>query len=428
MRLSKSIPAGLVDAGAAALATFGAGVYAANYFDPETGELGVYALFFAIFLVAAIVPFKLAFLPGEVRLLSLPPAEQLAGFRLTMPAGVPVAIVSSVLVLLAWIPASDAELSLVVPLAITTVIAGILSPIQDHIRRVMHQAGQSWLAAVTSMVQLAVAAAAITLGIVAGVDKAWIPFGALVLANTFSIGVASLMARGRATPARGEPYVLADLARSGRWLAGYGLLPVVSTFLVAAIVDVTAGSDFLGFAEAARVAGRPLLVFMTGVSAVLNPRALVAGRDRDRPAGDRLARIGHLIVLGPGAIVLLWLGVDWAGNPMAWLVENAYTVEFLTVVTIAANILWGLLFVEEAQLIGGRREIDIFRIYLIGAAVQIGIAFTAVWTESFAVPLAYIGFGVVRFIGFRWASRRLYGTGDDGRPETKEHDPTLSAR
>ena len=61
----------------------------ANYFDPETGELGVYALFFAIFLVAAIVPYKLAFLPGEVRLLSLPPAEQLGGFRLTLPTGVP---------------------------------------------------------------------------------------------------------------------------------------------------------------------------------------------------------------------------------------------------------------------------------------------------------------------------------------------------
>ena len=427
MRLTKSIPAGLVDAGAAALATFGAGVYAANYFDPETGELGVYALFFAIFLVAAIVPFKLAFLPAEVRLLSLPPAQQLGGFRLTMPAGVPVAMVSGLLVLVAWIPAIDAEFSLVVPLAITTVITGILSPIQDHIRRVMHQAGQSWLAALTSSTQLAVAAAIITIGVFVDVDKAWIPFGSLVMANTVSIGVGLLLARGRAEPATGEPYVLSELATSGRWLAGYGLVPVVSTFLVAAIVDVTAGSDFLGFAEAARVAGRPLLVFMTGVSAVLNPRAFVAGRDRDRPAGARLARVGHLIVLGPGAVVLLWLGLEWAGNPMAWLVENAYTVEFLVVITIAANILWGFLFVEEAQLIGGRREVDIFRIYLIGGLVQVAIAFTAVWTESFAVPLAYIGFGVVRVFGFRGALRRLYEPGDDETGESKEPDPTLSA-
>ena len=91
MRLSKALPAGLVDAGSAALATFGTGVYAANYFDQDIGELGVYGLFFAIFLVAAIVPFKLAFLPGEVRLLSLPQVEQLGGFRLTMPVGIPVA-------------------------------------------------------------------------------------------------------------------------------------------------------------------------------------------------------------------------------------------------------------------------------------------------------------------------------------------------
>ena len=427
MRLTKSIPAGLVDAAAAALATFGTGVYAANYFDPETGELGVYALFFAIFLVAAIVPYKLAFLPGEVRLLSLPPSEQLGGFRLTLPTGVPVAMVGGLVVLLAWIPASDAELSLVVPLAITTVITGILSPIQDHVRRVMHQAGQSWLAAGTSLVQVTVAAITITLGIVVGIDKAWIPFGALVMANTFSIGIGLLMANRRATPARGEPYVLGDLARSGRWLTGFGLLPVGSAFIAAAIVDVTAGSDFLGFAEAARVAGRPLLVFVTGVSAVLNPRSLVAGRDRDKPAGDRLARIGHLLVLGPGLLFLVWLGVDWAGNPMAWLVENAYTVEFLTLVTIVSNILWGLLFAEESQLIGGNREIDIFKIYLFGAAAQIGIAFTAIWTESFAIPLAHIGFGLARWIGYRWALRRLYGGDDGGGQETKELDPTLPA-
>ena len=47
MRFSQSLPFGLLDAGAAALATFATGVYAARNLDPS--ELGVYALFFSIF-------------------------------------------------------------------------------------------------------------------------------------------------------------------------------------------------------------------------------------------------------------------------------------------------------------------------------------------------------------------------------------------
>lgn len=427
MRLSKSIPAGLLDAGSAALATFATGVYAAIHFDPDTGELGVYALFFAIFLVAAIVPFKLAFLPAEVRLLSLPREQQLGGFRLTLPTGVPVAMAGSLVVLLAWIPAIDADLSLVLPLAITTILTAVLSPIQDHVRRVMHLAGRSWLAAITSLVQLVVAGAFIAFGVIVDMDIAWIPFGALVAANTFSIAAGLILARRNSTPAPGQPYMLRSLAASGRWLTGFGLLPVGAGFLAAAIVDVTAGSDFLGFAEAARIAGRPLLVFVTGVSAVLNPPSLIAGRDRNRNEGLRLARIGHFVVIGSGVLFLAWMGFDWSGNPMAWLVEEAYTVEFLTAVTVVTNILWGMLFSEESQLIGGQREVDIFKIYVVATFVQIGIAFTAPVTESFAVPLSMLGFGVTRYFGYQWALNRLFNDGARPSSETKESDPTLSA-
>ncbi len=425
MRLSKSLPAGLVDAGSAALATFGTGVYAANYFDQDIGELGVYGLFFAIFLVAAIVPFKLAFLPGEVRLLSLPQVEQLGGFRLTMPVGIPVAAAGSLVVLVALIPAGDADSSLLVPLAITTVLTAFLSPIQDHIRRVMHQAGRSWLAAATSIVQLVVAGSFIVVAVVVDIDKAWVPFGALVVANTFSIGVGLLLARRSSIRPSGRPYRLRSLGESGRWLTGFGLLPVGANFVAAAIVAVIAGSDILGSAEAARVAGRPLLVFVTGVSAVLNPPSLVAGRDRIRAEGDRLARIARVVVIGSGLLFLFWMGFDWVGNPMTRLVEAAYTVEFLTAATIITNIVWGMLFSEEAQLIGGGREVDIFKIYVVATFVQIAVAFTAPLTEAFAVPLSMLAFGIVRWIGYRSSLARLYSGPPDPQPETKESDPTL---
>jgi len=425
MGLRKSLPAGLLDAGSAALATFGTGVYAANYFDRESGELGVYGLFFAIFLVAAIVPFKLAFLPGEVRLLSLPKEQQLGGFRLTLPVGVPVAMAGSLVVLIALIPASGAKASLLVPLAITTVVTGFLSPIQDHVRRVMHQAGRSWLAATTSVTQLVVAVLFITAAIVVDLDKAWIPFGALVAANTVSIGVGLALAHRSAQQAPGTPFHIRDLGVSGRWLTGFGLLPVGANFVAAAIVALIAGNDILGSAEASRVAGRPLLVFVTGVSAVLNPASLMAGRDRLRAEGARLMRLARIFVIGSGLVFLAWMGFDWAGNPMTYLVEEAYTVEFLTAVTIITNIFWGMLFSEESQLIGGGREVDIFKIYVVATGVQIAVAFTAPVTEAFAVPLSMLAFGITRWLGYRWSLASLYSEPPDPHPETMEFDPTL---
>ena len=425
MGLRKSLPAGLLDAGSAALATFGMGVYAANYFDRDSGELGVYGLFFAIFLVAAIVPFKLAFLPGEVQLLSLPKKQQLGGFRLTLPVGVPVALAGSLVVLIALIPASDADASLLVPLAVTTVITGFLSPIQDHIRRVMHQADRSWLAATVSITQLTVTVVFITVAIGVDLDKAWIPFGALAMANTVSIGVGLMLARRASSPAPGTAYHLRDLGVSGRWLTGFGLLPVGANFVAAAIVAVIAGNDILGSAEASRVAARPLLVFVTGVSAVLNPASLVAGRDRLRGEGVRLMRLARIFVIGSGLLFLAWMGFDWVGNPMVWLVEEAYTIEFLTAVTIITNIFWGMLFSEESQLIGGGREVDIFKIYVVATFVQIAVAFTTPVTEAFAVPLSMLAFGVTRWLGYRWSLARLYASPPDPHPETKELDPTL---
>lgn len=426
MGLTRALPAGLLDAGSAALATFATGVYAANYYDRESGELGVYALFFAIFLVAAIVPFKLTFLPGEVRLLSLPKAEQLGGFRLTLPAGVPVALAGSLVVLIALIPAGDAESSLLIPLAITTVITGFLSPIQDHVRRVMHQAGRSWLAATTSIVQLSVAVAAIGIAIALDIDKAWIPFGALVAANTVSTTVGLLLAHRNSQPAHGKRYRLRTLGVSGRWLTGFGLLPVGATFVAVSIVALVAGKDVLGSAEAARVASRPVLVFMAGVAAIMNPPSLIAGRDRNQAEGRRLSGIAWRLMLVFGVAMFLWMGFDWIGNPMVWLVEEAFTVEFLTAATILTNTFWGMWFSDESQLIGGGREIDIFKVFVLAAVVQIAISFTAPVTESFAVPLSMMGFGIVRWFGYQWSLRRLYAEAPRG-PETNQPDPTLSA-
>ncbi|NNC93424.1 MAG: hypothetical protein HKN80_13125 [Acidimicrobiia bacterium] len=122
----------------------------------------------------------------------------------------------------------------------------------------------------------------------------------------------------------------------------------------------------------------------------------------------RLARVSRLTVIGSGVLFLAWTGFDWAGNPMAWLVPEAYSVAGLTALTIFTFVIFGMLFSDESQLIGGGRELDVFKIYLVGALVQIPIAFTAPVTESYALILSVLGFGVVRWIGYRGARRRLY--------------------
>jgi len=122
-----------------------------------------------------------------------------------------------------------------------------------------------------------------------------------------------------------------------------------------------------------------------------------------------------------GIVVLAWLGWDWISNPMALLIEDAYEIGGLVALTIVANIAWGALFSQEAQLIGGARERDLFRVHALGAVVQVVVAFSAPFTEAYALPLSVGAFAVVRWIGFQWALGRLY------RRSADTSEPTTSA-
>src|SRR5262249_30800921 len=70
----------------------------------------------------------------------------------------------------------------------------ILSPIQDHVRRILHQAFRSPPAMEVSSVQLLVAVAAVAAMDVAHLDPLFIPLAALALANGVSLCVGLLFA------------------------------------------------------------------------------------------------------------------------------------------------------------------------------------------------------------------------------------------
>lgn len=405
MRFSKTIPAGLVDAGAASLSTFAVGLFAASRFDEA--RLGIWALFFAAYVVAGVVPQRLAFLPAEVRIIGLDPAVRVRSLHLSLPVGLPVAAAASLFVFVAWLPSGFDDIAFTAQIAVTAAANAIVSPTHDHARRVLHIANQSWGAAVMALVKLSVVAVFLVAALVAGWDSAWIPFGILIFANLAGLGAWYALSRQSTAPTS-PAFAFDELVESGRWLAAIGLLPWGGIFVASAIVAALVGTEFVGFAEAARIAARPLPVFMVGLAAVIDPPSIAAGKVRDAVSGKRLSRVADSLMVGVGLTMLLWFGLEWSLNPMEILVSKAFEVEGLVALTIAANLIWGVRVSREAQLVGGDRVKDLFLVHGLGAIAQVMVAFTAPVTEAYAIPLSVLAFALVRLVGYQWAIDRLF--------------------
>ena len=97
---------GVLDAGLASLAGFGAALYAATQFDPAL--LGAYGLVFAAWMVGGLIPTRLVMTPARVASLSRPPAARPFILRPSLRAALPFALAGAALVPLAWFPAHNA--------------------------------------------------------------------------------------------------------------------------------------------------------------------------------------------------------------------------------------------------------------------------------------------------------------------------------
>lgn len=415
--------AGLVDAGLASLATFVVGVYAVRALEPAI--LGGYALVYQAVFLVGIIPMNLVFVPVEVAVVARPAAARLAYLLRSLRLGAIPAALSGVAVTI-WLPLAPPEIGMETTRALTfTGIAlAILSPAQDHMRRMLHSGGRSWLAALVSTVQLGVAVGALVALPARGVAAPWIPFGALAMANlaSLAVGVTGVRLRSpRDAPAL--PMRFSELARSGGWLVGGGLLNPVTGFASAAIVARLAGATALGYAEAARVVAQPVWVLAVGITSVLGPRSMEAGRlrrvDRARP----VRRAFLVAILGAGALNLAWFGFDWGFNPLAWLLPAAYTIPGLVAVTIVAQVMGATIFPFRSELLGARRESTYTRVEMVGAAVRTAISATASVVHAFAIPIGYLAVWVVRWVGFRRALAGVYR--ESPRPEAEAERPQI---
>ncbi|MBA2508503.1 MAG: hypothetical protein H0V32_07360 [Nocardioidaceae bacterium] len=411
MSLRKALPAGLIDAGFASLATFGTGLYAARELTPRA--LGVYALFFSAFKIVGLLPSQLVFTPAQVSAVSAD-RHRLRFFWGCLPLGAGVSLLASMCV--AAVPVvipDEVSADLVLGLAATTGAAALLSPIQDHVRRMLHISQLSWRAAWVSVVQLSVVVISLVVLIAVDVPAGWIPFGSLAAANLVSLLVG--MALAQASSARVGPALhFGELARSGRWLLLVGLVASGGEFLAGTLVSHLADLSALGYAEAARVIGRPLPVLALGMSAVLGPRSMQAAALRQPDRARRARNVSLAVLSGSGLVYLLVAGVGWSWNPLVSLVPKAYVVSGLAAVTILGNAINGLALPRRFELMGGRRERKLARAESLTTALEVAFVFTAPWTQSFAVAGGNLIGKTTRWLAFRHAMAGHYR--DKGTP------------
>jgi O-antigen/teichoic acid export membrane protein len=407
MSLRWQLPAGLLDSGSASAATFLVGLYAVRELDADA--LGVYALFFTAFLLAPTVVTNLIFTPANVVALTVPPPQRLRLYRQAFAAGLATALIAAATVLVAILPARSAVDAFTLwALALTALAASILAPLQNYMRSLFYLGEKPWYSVMVSGSLLVVVAAVLVGASLLGVAPEYLPFGALVVGNAVALLIAVGLAERGGQDAPPNLMRWRDLARPGRWLLGVDLLPTASGFVASTLVLTLGGPDILGLAEAARVAARPLMVTVIGIAAVINPKAMEAGRDGNREQGERLNRVADLLVLGLGVLYLLAAGFSWPGNLMERIIPKAYEVPGLTAAAILAAATAGALFAERAQLIGGGREVSLAKIEFVGSVFVLLGALTVDVTMAFALSVGFISRAVVRWIGYRRALTKHY--------------------
>lgn len=402
------VSAGVIDAGISSASGFVLSFAALQLLGIE--ELGVYAVFFSAYSLAMGVPTELAFTPAEIRAIGYHERERVAVLKSSLRSGGVVALVGAALTLLS-VPVTLGEISSdsVFALAVTTFLAAIFGPMEEHIRKVLHVAGRSERAVMASVVMLLAAIVGVVVLGAMPIPAVWVPMSALAFANLASIGAGLLAARRYLVfwiPP--EDLRLRELVKVGRWTLIVGFVPSLTAFLVSAIVTALAGAEWLGYAEAGRVVAQPVFVLGIGLLRVLGPRSMEAGRAADPDVAARNARVFRLLMVGGTLAYLAVVALPWALNPFTYLAEDAYTIPGLVAVVVLANLFIGLGFPERSELYGAGREKKVASFELVATVLTLGAAATAGLTLSFARPLSrLVGWGY-RVFAYRSAAAAIY--------------------
>jgi O-antigen/teichoic acid export membrane protein len=295
---------------------------------------GAYGLFYPAFIALAVIPQSAVYTPSE--LASLGVARRLRAWIL--PRSLRLGVVPGVLAALCvpavlLVPSAHASVASRAGFAVTAALVVLVSPAQDHVRRMLHQSGRSWAAAATSLIQVLAVATALGAGLGLHVPGAWVPFGALAVANILSgaFGVT------RARPGHTPPVALhlGDLLRSsGGWMVAASVLSTSGSFINMALLTGLVNATAVAHGEAARILAQPVTVLAVGLLAVLNPELMEGTRNRDVRG---LVRTYGLFLALIAVAIAAWttlIGFDWSFNPLPRFQPKAYAVRGLLPLTI----------------------------------------------------------------------------------------------
>ncbi len=417
--MGRHLPAGVVDAAVASLASFGAGLTGVTLLGEA--ERGVYGVFFTAFMLGGILVSELVYVPAQVVAVAEKRPDRLAmtsrALRLGILPGIAGALVAVIAGLLIW---DEASTETVVALVASTGLTIVISPMQNHVRKMLHIAERSWDAAKVSIAQLLVVATAVPTMMATPVNRAWIPFGSLAIANILSLSFALVLARPEQSTGQQQSLVFRELAISGRWLVLRAALPAAFAFAAANVLVALVGPVIYGYAEAARQVAQPVIVIATGLVSVLGPHSMRASMSFDSHTSWRTWRAYGLAIAGSGIAYALVVGGDWSLNPMKYIVPAAYEVAWLVPVTILANVISAAAMLLISELIGAGRAKLLAGLSAATSPALLIVALTANTTEAFARPLGLIAEGVLRLSGARLLLHRHYS---GGRSDTGEVRP-----
>ncbi|MBX6388520.1 MAG: hypothetical protein IRZ08_05885, partial [Frankia sp.] len=394
--LTKRLPAGLLDSSMSSLASFLMGFYATRYLSGA--EQGVYALFYTCFMSVAIISANSVFTPAELSSTDVDRHRRADLLPQSLRLGLVPAVFGAALVPLVLLIPTGAPMSDRVAFAATATLLALISPLQDHIRRMLHQSGRSWHAARVSGVQLGLMVVLLSIALIVHVPAAWVPFGAMTIARLLS----GIYGYQRAVVVLTPPKLLTlrGLLRSGTWIAFAGVVTQSGAFINTAIVAAAAGSEAAGQAEAARVLAQPVTVLVVGLLAVLNPELMTGTKQRDF---RRLVKILSMFWALVGVAIVGWAGLfgfDWPWNPLPHVLPRSYEVSGLLPFTIfAEGVGYSVLALITIVIAAGRERESIVAAMaqiVVSAAVTGALAaslgpFALVWGGLAGVVALYVG-------------------------------------
>ncbi len=408
VRARNRIIAGVWDAGFASLATFAVALYAVRFLSADL--LGAYALFFTAFGLAGFVSSTVYLLPTRIAAMEMEQPSRIAILPKTLLIGFLIGAFAGAFTPLTGIFALR-ELSVrdIAPLAITTALLVAVSPAQDHMRATFHLAGQSWRAAAVSTVQVVMILTTIIVLHTSPIVHQWVPFGALVVANSVSLLFGLVLASDiRRLPKAVMPPTQA-LIQSGWVLLLAGIIPAVAQLIAGAAVASFGSVKDVGYAEAARVVASPILVAAIGISQALSPTIMEAGRDSNKPLASH-ARKSYLLALVPLAVVYGAV-MSWSSffNPMYHLVPAAYHLGGLVTISLAAALAVSSGYVPRMELLGAQEGKQLVGPSVLGSVAHLAIVVSMVGlVGAYVIPLGVLGNNMISAAWSFMRAERLY--------------------